>query len=104
MSDDEVVGGGQGEGGQDAVHQEPGVHPGVPQLLHHPGVGGEEARRPGGEEAGPPRAVVARCHRRLAADCHNTGSGGSGGVCKIKQSQSHAFQSLCNIRLSSVQG
>ena len=60
MSDDEVVGGGQAQGGPDAIHQEPGVHPGVSHLLHHPGVGRHHRAKGAGH--GGVRGVVALCH------------------------------------------
>lgn len=57
VSHNEVVGGGQAQGRPDAVHQEPGVHPGVPHLLHHPGVGGHHRPQGAGHRV---RGVPAR--------------------------------------------
>ena len=60
VSHNEVVGGGQAQGRPDAVHQEPGVHPGVPHLLHHPGVGRHHRAKGAGH--GGVRGFVALCH------------------------------------------
>ena len=81
VSHDEVVGGGQAQGRPDAAHQEPGVHPGVPHLLHHPGVGCHHRAQGAGhrEVRGVPARHVCCLHcqpcgvsRRLVADCHCT--------------------------------
>ena len=81
VSHDEVVGGGQAQGRPDAAHQEPGVHPGVPHLLHHPGVGCHHRAQGAGHRdvRGVPARHVCCLHcqpcavsRRLVADCHCT--------------------------------